>query len=98
MDVVRRELLQYGVPEGQHLGFLRDIALVAGDARPGGRNLLAGLPGLLHVPDQDVADRQVAALGGQLDGQLSADAGPGSRDHRELVAKILHCGVPFQVS
>ena len=92
--MIRRVLLQHGIPERQYLGFVRDIALVAGNARAGRRDLFAGLPGLGHVLDQNVADRQVAALGSQLDGQLSANAGPGPRDHGELVAKVLHCSFP----
>ena len=95
--VVEHEVHVVGAVLGQHLlgellhvGLVGDVGAVDRDARAGRGLLLGAASGLLEVVQDDVARRDVAPLGGQLDHQLAAHAGAAAGDHGQLPLERLH--------
>ena len=71
-----------------------DVAAVRGDAGAGGRVLLRQPHGLRHRVRVDVARRDRAPLGGQLQDELAPHASAAARDDRQPTFEALH-GSPF---
>ena len=91
MDAVGLLLLRHLIAEGDQLRLDGDVGDMGGDL--GALGLAVGLDqpdGLGHGLGRDVAHGDVAALGGELTGQLPSHAGSTSGDDGCLACEVFH--------
>jgi len=90
VDLVGVVLLGDLGSEGQHLVGVADVGLVGGDPGAGRCALLGEQPALGHRLGRHVAHGDVAALGGELAGQLASHAGAAAGDGGDASLEALH--------
>ena len=92
--MIGRVLARDGVAEREHLRLVGDVGERACVTRVPGAARAARTTAFvsLHVLARHVADRDVAALGGELLRELAAHARAAARDDGDLAREALHGG------
>src|SRR4051812_33417760 len=88
-------LVEYGIPEGEHVRFHRNVARVRCNPRSSWRGRVTETLRLQRTILVEVADRYMATKPTELTRYLTADARSSARDDRDASLETVH--LPLQL-